>query len=146
MNGIHQRIIAAAKVTVFVALLAANTGLTQTADPDRLAELETRIAEARQRLDLGDEQVEQIRPVFAAGAQSMAAALERHGIDLSLPPEQRERPGFRKLRAIGKDLRTVREETTEAIAAILNESQMAEYREMQEERSAEMRDRIRGRR
>lgn len=50
------------------------------------------------------------------------------------------------MRAIGKELQAVREETAEEMAEILTEEQMEEYRKIQVERRAEMREQIGARR
>ena len=122
--------------------------LAQPADPDRLAELEARIEETRQRLNLTDEQIALIEPVLASNFEATMLVLENHGIEIDpgAPREQRERPGFRKMRAISRDLQAVREETAAEMAEILTDEQMVEYRAIQEERRSELRDRIRARR
>ena len=123
-------------------------GLAQQTDPDRVAELEARIEQTKQRLNLTDEQITEIEPILASNFDATMLVLENHGIefDPDVPRGQRERPGFRKMRAISKDLQAVREETAVEMAKILTDEQMAEYRKIQEERRAELRDRIRARR
>lgn len=134
-------------IATIIGLMASlTTSLAQQVDPDRLAELEARIEQTKQRLNLTDQQVAQIEPVLESSFEASMLVLEDHGIDLTVPRDQRERPGFRKIRAIAKDLKAVREETAEEMAEILTDEQMKEYREIQEERRAELREQIRGRR
>ena len=124
------------------------TGVAEQADSDRLAELEARIEETKQRLNLTDEQIARIEPILESNFEATTLVLESHGIEFGpdVPREQRERPGFRKMRAISRDLQAVREETAAEMAEVLTEEQMTEYRKIQEERRAELRDRIRARR
>ena len=99
-----------------------------------------------ERLNLTDEQSVQIEPILESNFHASMLVLESHGIDLSVPREQRARPNFREIRAIGKELQAVREETAEEMAEFLTEEQMEEYRKIQEERRAEMREQIGARR
>lgn len=135
-----------ALVTMFGLLASLTTSQAQQADPDRLDELDARIEQTRQRLNLTDEQSVQIEPILESNFHASMLVLESHGIDLSVPREQRARPNFREMRAIGKELQAVREETAEEMAEFLTEEQMEEYRKIQEERRAEMREQIGARR
>lgn len=135
-----------ALVTMFGLLASLTTSQAQQADPDRLDELDARIEQTRQRLNLTDEQSVQIEPILESNFHASMLVLESHGIDLSVPREQRARPNFREMRAIGKELQAVREETAEEMAEILTEEQMEEYRKIQVERRAEMREQIGARR
>lgn len=135
-----------ALVTMFGLLASLTTSQAQQADPDRLDELDARIEQTRQRLNLTDEQSVQIEPILESNFHASMLVLESHGIDLSVPREQRARPNFREIRAIGKELQAVREETAEEMAEILTEEQMEEYRKIQVERRAEMREQIGARR
>ena len=135
-----------ALVTMFGLLASLTTSQAQQVDPDRLAELEARIEQTKQRLNLTDEQAVQIEPILESNFHASMLILESHGIDLSVPREQRARPNFREIRAIGKELQAVREETAEEMAEFLTEEQMEEYRKIQEERRAEMREQIGARR
>lgn len=129
-------------------LSSLSVGFAQQADSDRLAELEARIEQTRKRLNLTDEQIVRIEPILESNFEATMLVLENHGIefDPDVPREQRERPGFRKMRAISRDLQAVREETAAEMAEVLTDEQMAEYRKIQEERRAELRERIRARR
>ena len=133
-------------VTIVSLMASLTTSLAQQADPDRVAELEARVEQTRERLNLTDEQVARIEPILESSFEASMLVLENHGIDLSVPRDQRERPGFRKMRAIAKDMKAVRQETAEEMAEILSDEQMEEYRKIQEERRAELREQIRARR
>jgi hypothetical protein len=70
--------------------------------------------------------------------------LARYGIDLenSSGPSTRLRP--REAMTLRRELEAVRAETLEILDGILTEEQFEEFRQIQEERNAEMRERIRG--
>lgn len=133
--------------TIIGLMASLTTSLAQQADPDRIAELEARIEQTKQRLNLTDEQLAQIEPILESSFEATALVLENHGIDLNpdVPRDQRERPGLRKMRAVSKDLQAVREETAAEMAEVLTAEQMEEYRKIQEERRVALRERIRAR-
>ena len=120
---------------------------TAAAEDDRAAQLEERLAETKARLDLTDEQIEQITPILEAGFDAQMAVLDKHGIDLQDRTDgEHERIGFRAMRALRGDLQEVRADTLEQLGDVLTDEQMAEYKKIQEERRAELRERIRERR
>ena len=137
--------------TLFIAslLIAANvtSSLAQQADPDRVAELEGRIEQAKQRLNLTDEQIAQIGPILKSSFEATLQVLENHGVEFNREAAQgpRERLSFREMKAIRMDLQAVREETVAEMADVLTGQQMEEYLEIQEERRADLRERIRAR-
>ena len=115
-------------------------------EADRAAQLEERIAETRERMNLSDEQVEQITPIMETHLEAMAAVLDDHGIDFQKRSGERKRLKFRQMRALRKDLDAVRADTAEKLSGILTGEQMEEYEKIREERKAELRARIRERR
>lgn len=139
-------------LTILFGLMASlTTSLAQQVDSDQIAEFEARIGQTKQRLNLTDEQVAKIKPVLISRAEASMLVLEENGIDLTVPREQREqreqreRPGFRQMQAIAKELLAIREESAEEMAEILSEEQMQEYRKIQKESRAKLRERIRAR-
>jgi len=70
--------------------------------------------------------------------------LASYGID----PENRNgrgnRPGLRQARAMRKEMNAVRSDTLAEVDKILTDAQLKEFKRMQEERQAEMRQPIRG--
>ena len=125
------------------------TAQDQADDADQAAQLEQlreRLQEARERLALTDQQRDQVRPILAAGLEAQREVLAEHGIDLLAPAEERPRLNLRQLRALGADLDAVRAETLAALAEVLTAEQLETYRELQDERRQELRDRLRERR
>ena len=118
-------------------------GFAQQPGSQGLPDVQAQLEQTKQRLNPTDEQVAEIRPILKASLEETRAVLDKHGIDLSIPEEQRDRPSFREMRKMGKDLKVVRESTTAKLAEILSEEQLDTYKEIQEERRKQMREQIR---
>ena len=125
-----------------LALSMASVGWAQ----DRAAQLEERVAETKARLNLTDEQIERITPILEASFEARLAVLEKHGIDLEDRSRPQEKLGFSGLRALGKDMKQVRQDTLDELSSVLSEQQIEEYKKIQSERKAELRKQLRERR
>ena len=99
--------------------------------------------EARNRLHLTDDQIEQIEPILRSGLEAQAGVLRKHGIDLRSRSGEERRLGFRQLLQLRRDLDAVRKQTIEELAVKLNGTQVKEYRKIQEERKRALRKRLR---
>jgi Spy/CpxP family protein refolding chaperone len=113
------------------------------ADSDREARFEERVAEARERLDLSDGQLEQVKPVMQAAAEAQRSILARYGIDLEAEGDPRNTLGMREALELRNDLSKVRAETLKKLDDILTDEQLDEFKTLQEERRQEMKARIR---
>lgn len=116
------------------------------AGPDPAAQLEQRIADARARLALTDEQAAKVEPILRAGLEAQRAVMEKHGLDPSARGGARERLGLRAARRLRGDMDAARGKTLEALAEVLTPEQLETYREIQEEGRREMRGRLRANR
>jgi Spy/CpxP family protein refolding chaperone len=116
------------------------------ADSDREAHFEELMAETQSRLDLSDEQLDQVRPVMQSAAEAQRSVLTRYGIDLEAEGAPETKLGMREARKLRSDLGKVRAETLEQLDDILTDEQLDELRKLQEERRQEMKKRIRGER
>ena len=114
------------------------------AQEDRAAQVEQRIEEARTRLDLTDEQLDRMAPVLEESMEARRRILSSYGIDLERRSGSAGRLGLRQARAMRQELETVRVDMLNELEAILNDDQLDEFKRIQQERKAEMRDRIRG--
>jgi hypothetical protein len=114
------------------------------ADSDQEALVEERLAEAKARLDLSDEQLEQVKPVMEEAVKAQRSVLARYGIDLEAEGGPENKLGMLEARKLKKDLAKVREETLEQLDDILTDEQLEEFRKMQEENREAMKSRIRG--
>lgn len=99
-------------------------------------------AEVLEQLNLTESQYEQIIPVLEQSVEQRDAVLTKHGIDLD---GQGDRPGFRTLRKMSQDMQKLRAETEQQLSGILDEPQMATFREWQDSNRAAMRERLMGR-
>ena len=118
-------------------------GFAQQSEAKGLPDIQAQLQQTKQRLNLTDEQVAEMRPILKTSLEETKEVLDKHGIDLSIPKEQRARPAFREMRKIGKDLKVVRESTTAKLAEVLSEEQLDTYKEIQDERRKQMREQIR---
>ena len=109
---------------------------------EQLALVEERIQEARERLNLTDEQTDQVVPILRAGFEALLVVLEEHGIDIENRSGERNRPRLRQLRRLNRDLEEVRERTVEQLSDVLSDEQIEVYRELQEERRQALRARV----
>ena len=121
-------------------------GNAEQMEANGLPEVQAQLEQAKDRLNLTDEQVEQVKPILKESIEASKQVLDKHGIDLSVPKEQRTRPSFREMRAIKKDMKAVRTATTEKLAVVLSDEQLDAYKEIQEERREQMQEQIRARR
>jgi hypothetical protein len=126
-----------------VALLAATAAIAEDKSMPS-AEAVERLAQARERLSLTDEQVEQIKPVMEESFAERNAILASYGIDLDNPGGS-GRPSFRQARAMRGEMEAVRSDTLAKLDGILSQEQLEEFKLMQEEQRAEMRERMKAR-
>lgn len=133
-----------AALTTTALMLLALLGQPATADSHPGAEAAERLAQAQVRLNLSDEQREQIAPIMQESMEKRRDILSNYGIDLD-NPEASSRPGFRQARAMRSELQVVQADTIARLGGILSDEQLDEFKQMQEEQRAEMRARMRGR-
>ena len=114
------------------------------ASSDRAAQVEQRMEEVRERLDLSDEQLQQMMPVIEESISKRRAILSSYGIDPEKRTDIKGQLGLRKALAMKKELDAVRADTLQGLNGILTKEQFEEFKRMQAERQAEMRERIRG--
>lgn len=116
------------------------------AEEDRVTQFEERIAETKARLNLSDEQIEQLTPILESGFEAQMAVLEKNGIDLkNRDPDNRKKLGFRAARKLRKEMDAVRANTSDEVEKILSDEQFSEYKEIQAERKKKMREMIKER-
>ena len=96
-----------------------------------------------ERLELTDEQLEQVKPVLQGAASEQQKILASYGMDPQSRQNATSKPGIRKMRAMRSEMDAVRENTLSELGPILSDEQMEEFKLIQEERQAEMRERMR---
>ncbi len=124
-------------VVIFIGLFA----VAATAEEGRSAQLEQRLEETKARLNLTDEQAEQIAPTLLQSFESSRAILQKYGVD----PQSRgngKRLGLKKARQLRQELETLQVNTLKELNGVLTDEQLAEYRQIQAERKAALQQRI----
>ena len=148
----HDRRIVAIAVAAVVACTAPAGGNPATAPgqdagrAERLEVFQQRLEEARIRLDLTDEQVEQVRPILRTEFEALLDVLQEYGIDLQDRSGGAGRLGFLRLRRLQRDVNALREQTLEDLDEVLTDGQLETYKAIQEENRQAMRERLRQRR
>lgn len=112
-------------------------------DESRAGEAHQRFEQSMARLNLTDEQTEALAPVLEASRSAQQKILSSYGIDIDDASASAPGLGIRQARAMKRELDVVREETLNAVADILTDGQLEEFKRIQAERQAEMRERIR---
>lgn len=94
---------------------------------------EQRLAHMAERLNLSEEQKTAVRPMLESSFKKRSAVLEAHGIE----PGQ-GKPNRSAMKGMKGEMRTIREETDAELATVLDESQMAELKQMRAEMQEQM--------
>ena len=116
------------------------------AETDQAAQLEQRLEQAKARLGLTDDQLEQMAPVLQETMDAQQRILTSYGIDLEGQDDPAQTLGIRKAMAMKRELDVVRADMLAAVEGILTNEQFDEFKRLQSERQSEMRKRIRGQR
>lgn len=103
---------------------------------EQIQTLANRIEEARARLQLSDEQETALIPIITESVRERAAVLQRYGFSRGHRPDL----SFREKLSLRKEMNILRDKTNEQVAQILAEEQMREWRKIQEEARARMRN------
>ena len=145
MTTVHSTIRFSSVLTLLLLLLAAPL-YAQIAAPSEEARerMRAQIEESLERLHLTDAQRETVRPILEESFAQRLAVLEKHGIDLE-NQDANDRPGFRTMRKLGKDMDNVRKDTEKQLQAVLTADQMNLWKELEEERCARMREQFKNR-
>lgn len=129
-------------VTAALLVLALFSLPVRTQDA-QAGQFQQHMEEARERLQLSDEQVQQMAPVMARSLESQQRILSSYGIDLESRSGPAQKLGPRQAMAMRDELTAVRADTVGALEGILTREQLDEFKRMQEERQAEIRARMR---
>ena len=139
-------------IRILIALVSITLAGASSAQPpetvqgDQLEQLRGRMDDARERLNLTDEQTEQLRPILRQHLEAVQEVLAERGIDLAEPSGPRKRLGLRGARRLGKQLDKVRAGTLAKVEDVLEPDQVKAYKKIQAEWKAAIRKRIMARR
>lgn len=114
------------------------------ANDTRAAQLEQYLLEAKDRLQLTDDQVESVVPVLGESIDKQRDLLAQYGVDPDSSGNTSRRIGLRDGRAMKKELDEARSATLESVRDLLTTEQLEEFIHMQNERRDAIRSRIRG--
>ncbi|MEO0580143.1 MAG: hypothetical protein AAFZ58_15755, partial [Pseudomonadota bacterium] len=132
------------RITAVATLLTLSFFGTQAvAEDDRAAKIQEQMQQTIERLDLTDEQIEKIKPIMQESMEARQKIMASYGID----PENSDgagKLGMRKARAMRKEMNAINAGTLSELEQILTAEQLNEYKAIQKERQAEMKERIRG--
>ena len=132
---------------ILVSLLVALIGLPVVADAndDRHAQIMAQVSDVKARLNVTDEQAEQLEPIFLDSSEKRFAVLEKYGISGDMRSSGKK-IGFAQLRAVKRDMDKIDRETKEQLVGVLSERQLNEYKKIQQEQRAKVRERMMARR
>jgi hypothetical protein len=113
------------------------------AEEDRAAMAQEQMQQTIERLELTNEQVEQVKPVLKKAASEQQKILSSYGMDPQSRQNSTRKPGMRQMMAMRNEMQDVRENTMRELDPILSDEQLEEFKQIQEERQAAMRERMR---
>ena len=136
-------------LTLAPVLLLTTVQLTFAAEERALSEeqaarLEARFAEAREALQLTPEQEAALEPILRESADKRRAVFAEYGIDESRVTDG-ERLKLREMRALGKDMRAVQDETRDALAPVLSEEQLKTWEKLRKDYRNELKAQLKAR-
>ena len=102
-------------------------------------------AKLKARLNLTDEQAEQVEPILMAHMEKRMGVMQKHGFSQGARSSGKQ-VGFRQLRAVKRDMDKINKQVERQLAGVLNKEQLKEYKRIQEQQRAEMRARLQGKR
>lgn len=114
------------------------------ADEPDLSRLEARLGEVKARLALTEEQTAQLKPVLEEHFNTQLAILDRYGIGTGSRDSDR-RPGPGSLRALRRELEENKTKAEARLSGVLSAAQLAEFRNIQAERKAQIQEQFRSR-
>jgi septal ring factor EnvC (AmiA/AmiB activator) len=122
-------------IAILSALLAcaANPCAAQQAsDPQRKEQLQQRLQQVKDRLNLTPEQAEQVRPILTEEVESLRALREKYN---GSGQDRRTRM------KMGRELRSIRSTADDKLKKVLSKQQMDEWKKIREEWRQDLRER-----
>lgn len=120
--------------------------LSSAALPQNREDAKERIAqqveETKRRLNLTEDQAEKAKPIMRDSFQKRVEIMKKHGLGSE---ETIDSLSFREKRKLGRELKSERDAAEKKLAKILTKDQMREYKKIQDERRAEMREKMESR-
>lgn len=135
-----RRLICAACLVLSTFLMAVPPAMAlDTHMSDRqTARVEERMTEVKERLNLTPEQQKKLEPIFRESVEERAAALRAYGFYDGIIPKL----SFLEKVGIGREMHVIRANTSLKASEVLDDTQMAEFEEIQKEQRTEFRKRL----
>lgn len=109
--------------------------------PQAAAQADAGLGQARERLGLSPEQWNELKPILQDHFEAQMAVLEKYGVDIENGGAG-QRSSAEDMRELSEELRRSSDGFEEQAAEILSTSQMAQLRQMQDERKERMREQL----
>jgi len=106
-------------------------------------EMREKFKAIEERLELSDEQSEAFRPVIKASSEQRLAVMQKYEIEPGNPQAIKDL-SFRKKLKLRGDMQAIDKSTEKKLKEILSEDQLKLWKEIAEERRAEMQKQIKG--
>ena len=103
------------------------------------------MAQTEARLNLTDEQTEQLEPILLDHMEKRLAVMKKHGISQDSRSSGKQM-GFRQLRAVKRDMDKINNQAEKQLAGVLSKEQFKEYKRIQDEQRGSMRAQLQERR
>jgi uncharacterized membrane protein YdfJ with MMPL/SSD domain len=123
-----KRCIAVIALLIIMVTVPAVFAQDQDFDPKQM------LADLKERLELSEEQIAQVRPIIKEQGQALRAIVEKY-----------KGQGFLEKRSMKEDVQKLREDTQKHLESILTVPQMKEVNAFQDELSTQLREKIRDR-
>ncbi len=107
----------------------------------QIAEIQERIEATRARLDLSPDQQAMLEPILLSGFEQRLEVLRSFGFSADVIPDL----SFRQKLALRKEMNKLRKVTENDVAAVLDDTQLAEFKKIQEELRNQFKQRLRNR-
>jgi hypothetical protein len=138
----HIAILSSSVLTLVFSLLVSPLVAQTVPDSVEVRErFQAQIEESFERLELTGEQIESVRPIMDETFSQRLAVLEKHGVDME-DPEKIKSMGLRKKRKMSKDMEKVRTSAAKQLESVLTADQMDEWKKLEEERRARLREQM----
>ena len=139
-RGNIDPLICATKLLAFLLLQSIAWPVFAEVAAGKAAQILDSVLKIEAMLDLTDEQTEQLEPILLERSEKRLRVMEQHGISADFRSSGKK-IGFFQRRAIKKDMVKIDKETEKQLARVLSENQLNEYKRIQDELRAEMRER-----
>ncbi len=118
-------------------------GSQAAAQDDRATMMREEMLQIFERLELTDEQIEQVEPVLQESARARRDIMAKYGMDPRSRQNAESKPSRSQMMAMRNEMEAVRKKTFAELEQILNAEQLEEFDVIRQERRAEMRERMR---